>query len=83
MIDGFGTAVTYIRCFIKAVAALPDKVLTCLITGRAGCALNATNKNLSTSVCFVAVIAMYTKVVCVIKGTFVIPIAQPMFFNLL
>lgn len=83
MINRFSAAIAYVKRLIKAVATLFYEVRTCLITSRAGGAFDTTDKNLSTSICLVAMITMDAKVVSIVEGTLVIPIAQPMFFDLI
>lgn len=74
VIDGFGTSIADIRGLVKAVTPFPDKISTGLITGGTGSALDVTEDDLATYICFPAVIPMNAEVVCIIKGAFVIPV---------
>jgi len=74
VIDGFGTSIADIRSLVKAVTPFSDKISTGLITGGTGSALDVTEDDLATYICFPAVIPMNAEVVCIIKGTFVIPV---------
>ena len=73
-IDGFWTSIADIRSLVKAVTPFSDKISTGLITGGTGSALDVTEDDLATYICFPAVIPMNAEVVCIIKGTFVIPV---------
>jgi len=74
VIDGFWTSIADIRSLVKAVTPFPNIISTGLITGGTGSALDVTEDNLATYICFLAVIPMNAKVVCIIKGAFVIPV---------
>ena len=79
----FITAVADIGSFIESAAAFPFKVRTGLVAGRAGSALDTAKKDFPTGICLFAMIAVYTKVSGIIKGTFVIPVGQPVCFHFL
>ena len=72
--DLFGTAVTDIRSPVKSYAALFFKVSAGLVAGRAGCAFDSAQDNLSAGISLLAVIAVNTEVFGVIESPFVIPI---------
>ena len=74
VIDGFRTSIADIRSLIKAVTPFSDKISTGLITGGTGSALDVTEDDLATYICFPAVIPMNAEVVCIIKGSLVIPV---------
>lgn len=79
----FVTAIADIRSFIEPAAAFLFKVRTGLVAGRAGSALDTTKKDFPTGIGLFAMIAVYTKVFGIIKGTFVIPVGQPVCFHFL
>ena len=72
--DFFDTAVADIRSPVKSYAALFFKVSAGLVAGRAGCAFDSAQDNLSAGISLLAVIAVNTEVFGVIESTFVIPI---------
>ena len=72
--DLFGTAVADIRSPVKPYAALFFKVSAGLVAGRAGCAFDSAQDNLSAGISLLAVIAVNTEVFGVIESPFVIPI---------
>ena len=74
--DFFITAISDMRCPIKPHAALFYKVFACLVTGRAGRALNAIENKFSTGIGFSAMIAMNAEVFVTIKYAFVIPVGK-------
>ena len=74
VIDFFRTAVADIRSPVKSYAALFFKVSAGLVAGRAGCAFDSAQDNLSAGISLLAVIAVNTEVFGVIESTFVIPI---------
>ena len=78
MINGFRTSVADIRSLVKPVTPFPDKISTSLITGGTGSTLDVAEDDLSTCICFLAVVPVNTKVMCIIKGAFVVPVTQPM-----
>jgi hypothetical protein len=79
----FIAAITHIGGTNKPCAAFLNKVLTGLVTGRTGSTFNSTENNLSTDIRFAAMIAMDTEVVGIIKGAFMIPVANSSGANLL
>lgn len=79
----FITTVADIRSFIKPVTAFLFKVGAGLIAGRTGSTLDAAKKDFSTGICLFAMVTVYTKVFGIIKGTFVIPVGQPVCFHFL
>jgi len=81
--DLFITAITDIGSFIKPVAAFLFKVGTGLVAGRAGSTLDTAKKDLSTGICLFTMVTVDTKVFGIIKGTFVIPVGQPVCFHFL
>lgn len=83
VVDLFRAAITYIRSPVKTAAALLLKIRTGLIAGRAGSTLNAAQNDLVAGIGLPAVIAVDTEVFCVIKGTLVIPVRNPVSFDLL
>ena len=74
VIDFFRTAVADIRSPVKSYAALFLKVSASLVAGRAGCAFDSAQDNLSTGVRFLTVIAVNTEVFGIIESPFVIPV---------
>ena len=74
VIDFFRTAVADIRSPVKSYAALFFKVSAGLVAGRAGCAFDSAQDNLSAGISLLAVIAVNTEVFGVIESPFVIPI---------
>ena len=68
MIDFLLTAITDIRSFIKAFASFLFKILAGLVTSWAGGALHTAEKDLSTSIRFLTMTAMNTKVFSVVEG---------------
>ena len=74
VIDFFRTAVADIRSSVKSYAALFFKVSAGLVAGRAGCAFDSAQDNLSAGISLLAVIAVNTEVFGVIESPFVIPI---------
>ena len=78
----FITTVADIRSFIKPVTAFLFKVGAGLIAGRTGSTPDTAKKDFSTGICLFAMVTVYTKVFGIIKGTFVIPVGQPMCFHL-
>lgn len=74
VIDGFRTSIADIRSLVKVVTLFPDKISTSLITGRTGSALNVTEDDLATYICFLTVIPMNAEVVCIIKSAFMVPV---------
>ena len=62
------------RCPIKPHTALFYKVFACLVTGRAGRALNAIENKFSIDIDFSAMIAMNAEVMGIIKRAFMIPV---------
>lgn len=77
----FVTAVADIGSFIEPAAAFLFKVRTGLVAGRTGSTLDAAKKDFSTGICLFAMVTVYTKVFGIIKGTFVIPVGQPVCFH--
>lgn len=80
--DLFRAAITDIRGFIKSWAEFFLKVLTGLIAGGAGSAFHTAQDNLAAGIGFLAVIPMDAEVMGIIKGSFVIPVRQPMCLDL-
>ena len=74
VIDGFRAAIANVRSFVKAATPFPDIISTGQITGGTGGALDVAENDLATSICFLTVIPMNTKVVSIIKGAFVVPV---------
>ena len=74
VIDFFRTAVADIRSPVKPYATLFFKVSAGLVAGRAGCAFDSAQDNLSAGISLLAVIAVNTEVFGIIESTFVIPI---------
>ena len=68
------TAVADIRSPVKPYTALFFKVSAGLVAGRAGCAFDSAQDNLSAGISLLAVIAVNTEVFGVIESPFVIPI---------
>lgn len=83
VVNGFRAAIANVRSFVKAVAAFPDIISAGLITGGTGGALDVAENDLATCICFLTVIPMNTKVVCIIKGAFVVPVTEPVKLNFL
>ena len=83
VIDGFRATIANIRSFVKATTTFPDIISTGLITGGTRGTLDVAENDLATSICFLTVIPMNTKVVSIIKGAFVVPVTQPVKFNFL
>ena len=74
MINGFWTSITDIRSLVKAVTPFPYKINTGLIAGRTGRTFDVTEDDLATYICFLTVIPMNAEVVCIKKGSLVIPV---------
>ena len=75
--DLFITAIADIGSFIESGVAFPFKVGIGLVTGKAGSILDTTKKDLSTGISLLAmVVAVDTKVFCIIKCTFVCTASQ-------
>ena len=74
MIDGFRTSIADIRSLVKAVTPFSHKIGTGLIAGGTGSTFDVTENDLATYICFLTVIPMNAEVVCIIKGSFVIPV---------
>ncbi len=74
VIDGLRTSIADIRSLVKTVTPFPDKISTSLITGGTGSTLDVAEDDLAAYICFPAMIPVNAKVVCIIKGTFVIPV---------
>ena len=74
VIDGFRTSIADIRSLVKAVTPFSDKISTGLIAGRTGSTFDVTEDYLVTHICFLTVIPMNAEVVCIIKGSLVIPV---------
>ena len=83
VINGFWTSIADIRSLIKTVTLFFNEIRTGLVTGWTGSTLDVTEYDLSTCICFLTVIPMNTKVVCIIKGAFMVPVTQPMKLYLL
>ena len=77
VINGFRATIANVRSFVKADTTFPDIISTGLITGGAGSTLDVAEDDLATCICFLTVIPVNTKVVCIIKGAFVVPVTQP------
>ena len=77
VIDCFWTSVAHIRCFIESSAAFFNKVRACLIAGRTRGAFDATENDLATYIDFSTMISVDAKIMCIVKTTFVIPVADP------
>lgn len=77
VIDCFWTSVSHIRCFIESSAAFFNKVRACLIAGRTRGAFDATENDLATYIDFSTMISVDAKIMCIVKTTFVIPVADP------
>ena len=76
------TAIADIRSFIESVTAFSFKIGTGLVAGRAGSTLDTSKKDFPQAFVFFSMIAVDTKVFCIIKGTFVILVGQPARFHL-
>ena len=84
VIDFFRTAVADIRSPVKPYTAFFFKVSAGLVAGRAGCAFDSAQDDLSTSISFPTVIAVNAEVFSIIESSFVIPIREtvsPDFFR--
>lgn len=62
VIDSFVTAIADIRSFVQSVAALLYEIFACLITGRAGGALNTTENDFVAGIRFFTMVAMDAEV---------------------
>ena len=78
----FRTAIADIRSFIQSVAAFHLVVFTGLVAGRTGSTFDATDNDFTAYICFAAVVAVDAEVFCIIEGTFVIPVRNPVNFDL-
>ena len=76
-IDCFWTSVAYIRCFVESIASFFSKVRACLVAGRTCGTFHAAEDYLATCIDFLAMISVYTEVMCIVKTAFVIPVAEP------
>lgn len=76
MINGLVTTVADVGSLIETVTAFPYKVRTGLVAGGAGSAFHLTEDELTTHICFSAVITVDTEVVGIIKSAFMIPVAE-------
>ena len=74
VVDGFRATIANVRGFVKADTPFPDIISTGLITGGTGSALDVTEDDLATYICFLTVIPVNAEVVCIIKGSLVIPV---------
>ena len=74
VIDGFWTSIADIRGLVKSVTPFPDKISTGLITGGTGSALDVTEDDLATYICFLTVIPVNAEVVCIIKSAFMVSV---------
>lgn len=83
VVDGFGATISNVRSFVKTATPFPDIISTGLVTGGTGGTLDVAENDLATSICFLTVIPMNTKVMSIIKGAFVVPVTQPVKFNFL
>ncbi len=66
-----------IRCFIESSAAFFNKVRACQIAGRTRGAFDATENDLTAYIDFSTMISVDAKIMCIVKTTFVIPVADP------
>ncbi len=74
--DLFITAIADIRGIIESATAFLFKIWAGMVTGRTGSTLDTTNKDFPAGIRLFVMVAMYTKVFGIIKGTFVISIGQ-------
>src|SRR5574344_414446 len=74
MIDPLGASITDIGSLIKSFTLLLNKILAGLVTGWTGSAFHITEDDLSTGICFLTMIAINTKIVSIIEGSFVVPV---------
>lgn len=76
VIDFFRTAVADIRSPVKPYTAFFFKVSASLVAGRAGCAFDSAQDDLSAGVSLLTVIAVNAEVFSIIESPFVIPIRE-------
>ena len=75
--DYLGTAVTYIRSFIKTVTTFSDKVGAVLVAGGTGCTLDTAEDDLIADIGLLTLVAMDTEVVGVIECSLAIKVTHP------
>lgn len=80
--DSFAAAIADKRSLVQPAAAFPHKIFAGQIAGWTGRAFDATEDNLSTDICLSAMISVDAEVMCIVEGTLVIPVAEPMLFDL-
>lgn len=75
-------AIADIRGLVQTAAAFPDKISACLVTGWTGGALDPAKDDLATDICFSTVISVDAEVMGIVEGALVIPVAEPVLFDL-
>ena len=77
VVDLLGASVTDIRRFIQTRATFLFEVRTGLVAGRTGSTFYAAKNDLSAGIGLFAVVSMDAEVLCIVKGSFVIPVRKP------
>ena len=80
--DCLAAAIADKRSLVQPAAAFTDKIFAGLIAGWTGRTFDATKDNLSTDICFSAMISVNAKVVSIVERALVIPVAKPALFDL-
>ena len=83
MINRFRTSIADVGSPVKMRAPFLHKIGTCLITCGTGSALNVTEDNLGTDVCFSAMVSFFSEVVSIVKSILMVPVTKSMKLNLL
>ena len=82
-VDLLTAPVADIRCFIKPAASFPLEIRAGLVAGGTGSTLDTARNDLSTSIRFLAVIAMNAEVLRIVESAFMIPVGEAVGFDLL
>ena len=77
MIDCFRAAIADIGCFVQPVAAFHLIILTGLVACGTGSTFDAADNDFAAYIGFTAVVTMDAEVFCIIKGTLVVPVRNP------
>ena len=75
-------AIADIRGLVQTAASFPGKISACLVTGWTGGALDPAKDDLATDICFSTVISVDAEVMGIVEGALVIPVAEPVLFDL-
>ena len=76
VVNFFGASIADIRCLIQPVAAFFFKILAGLVTSWTGSTFDTAENELATGISFLTVIPVDAEVLCIIKGSFMIPVGQ-------